>query len=181
MGRRPMGDADARARSTASAVRGDPTPDGFTTTPSSTSATDAGTGPPLLARTFGWPDISELRHAVARCATEAGLSGPSLDDFVLAINELVTNAVRHGGGEGLLRLWRVDRKLLCEVSDRGRGITDQARTGRDRPAPSVVGGWGLWLARRLSDTMAVATGAGGTAIRITAVLPDDPVHTAPSD
>ncbi|HWH01308.1 MAG TPA: ATP-binding protein, partial [Pilimelia sp.] len=56
---------------------------------------------PLLARTFDAEQVTELRHAVARCAEESGLSGHPLEDFVLAVNELATNAVRHGGGRGL--------------------------------------------------------------------------------
>ena len=39
-------------------------------------------------------------------------------------SELATNAVRHGGGSGRLRLWTDDQVLVCEVSDTGAGITD---------------------------------------------------------
>ena len=42
------------------------------------------------------------------------------DDLLLAVNELATNSVRHGGGEGVLRAWHDGDSLVCEVSDRGR-------------------------------------------------------------
>jgi serine/threonine-protein kinase RsbW len=126
----------------------------------------------LVFERFDMTGIASLRHEVARCAEAVGLEGESLDDFVLAVNELVTNAVRHGGGAGWLRMWREDERLVCEVTDRGGGILDGSN-GRDKPSPHVAGGWGLWLARELSATMAVATGPGGTTVRISSVVPSD--------
>jgi serine/threonine-protein kinase RsbW len=135
---------------------------------------DALTGPgsegaELIAEPFDAARITALRHEVARCAGSAGLDGNLLEDFVLAINELVTNAVRHGGGHGFLRLWLTDDRLVCEVTDKGQGIAEGAGNGRDRPSVHTVGGWGLWLARELSDTMRVATGPEGTTVQISAV------------
>jgi serine/threonine-protein kinase RsbW len=123
---------------------------------------------PLILRQFDRSTLTELRHSVVSCLTAAGLAGESLDDFVLAINELMTNAVRHGGGSGLLRLWDAGDRLVCEISDAGSGISGQRVGVRDRPSPHVAGGWGLWLARQLTGTMAVTTGHDGTLVRITA-------------
>lgn len=125
---------------------------------------------PLIAEAFDQAQVTELRHSVASCAHACGLSGQRLDDFVLAINELITNAVRHGGGRGWLRLWHGNGELVCEVADHGHGISAQRLSDRDRPAPDTAGGWGLWLARELSDTMAVETGEEGTVVRVTAAL-----------
>jgi serine/threonine-protein kinase RsbW len=110
--------------------------------------------------------VTELRHAVASCAAAAGLTGERLDDFVVAVNELLTNAVRHGGGIGHLRLWRAPDAVVCEVSDHGPGMPGEwsARTGR--PAPDEPGGWGLWLAGKLTDSIELTSGAEGTAVRI---------------
>ncbi|MFG1846398.1 ATP-binding protein [Micromonospora carbonacea] len=47
--------------------------------------------------------VTALRHAVAAAARSAGLAGHGLEDFVLAVHELVTNVVRHGGGSGEVR------------------------------------------------------------------------------
>ncbi|SCE80882.1 Anti-sigma regulatory factor (Ser/Thr protein kinase) [Micromonospora viridifaciens] len=124
----------------------------------------------LIAEAFDQAQVTELRHSVASCAYAAGLCGQRLDDFVLAVNELITNAVRHGGGQGWLRLWRQAGALACEVADHGRGISAHQLSDRNRPAPDTAGGWGLWLARELSDTMVVDTGAAGTTVRITAAL-----------
>jgi serine/threonine-protein kinase RsbW len=124
----------------------------------------------LIAEAFTQAQVTELRHSVTSCAHAAGLIGQRLDDFVLAVNELITNAVRHGGGQGRLRLWRSPGDLVCEVADHGHGISVQRLSDHARPAADTAGGWGLWLARELSDTMAVETGEAGTIVRITAAL-----------
>ncbi|GAA4673635.1 hypothetical protein Prum_032090 [Phytohabitans rumicis] len=119
--------------------------------------------------------MTQLRHAVASCVAAAGLVGQRLDDFVLAVNELITNAVRHGGGTGQIRLWRADGTLECEVSDAGNGFDGGAPTD-SRPAPDSPSGWGLWLARRLSDHMDVRTGPDGTTVRISTTLAEERAH-----
>ncbi|GAA2149300.1 ATP-binding protein [Glycomyces algeriensis] len=48
-----------------------------------------------------------------------GLSGNRLIDLEIAVTELVTNSVLHGGGSGLLRIWTEHDQLVCEVSDAG--------------------------------------------------------------
>ncbi|MGC1213543.1 MAG: ATP-binding protein [Micromonospora sp.] len=124
----------------------------------------------LIAEAFEQAQVTELRHSVASCAHAAGLSGQRLDDFVLAVNELITNAVRHGGGQGSLRLWCGTGHLVCEVADHGGGISAHRLDNRSRPAPDTAGGWGLWLARELSDAMEVETGEAGTTVRISSTL-----------
>ncbi|GIF49144.1 anti-sigma regulatory factor (Ser/Thr protein kinase) [Asanoa ferruginea] len=124
----------------------------------------------LLAETFSRGQVTDLRHALTACAEAAGLRDQRLDDFVLAVNELITNAVRHGGGAGELRLWRAGHALVCEVSDGGGGIGPDQLANHERPAPDTAGGWGLWLAGQLSDSMKVATGPAGTTVRISTTI-----------
>lgn len=122
----------------------------------------------MLAETFDHSRVTELRHAVTSAAADAGLAGDRLDDFVLAVNELLTNAVRHGGGAGRVELWRAGGSVVCEVSDHGHGLDGGDR--RQRPAPDEPGGWGLWLARELTDELTIKSGEEGTAVRITSRL-----------
>ncbi|MFD0823552.1 ATP-binding protein, partial [Micromonospora zhanjiangensis] len=89
----------------------------------------------LLAESFDRGRVTDLRHVVASSVEATGLSGQRLDDFVLAVNELLTNAVRHGGGRGVLRLWCERDTVLCEVSDDGGGIGAERLADRQRPAP----------------------------------------------
>ena len=127
--------------------------------------------PVLLAEAFDRDEVTDLRHAVARVANAAGLSGQRLDDFVLAVNEIMTNAVRHTGGRGWIRLWITGTRLHCEITDTGGGIPTHWLDAR-RPAPDLVaGGRGLWIARRLCDDMCVETGPTGTAVCLGMALP----------
>ncbi len=113
---------------------------------------------------FAAGHISDLRHQVAGYCARAGLAGEPLDDFVLAVYELLTNAVRHGGGSGRLRLWREGEGLVAEVHDAGDGFA--TATGEQPPSVSMSGGLGIWLASQLTDSMSVDSGAAGTTIRI---------------
>ena len=130
----------------------------------------------LISAVFGRDEVTAVRHAVAACARTAGLIGDRLDDFVLVVNELITNAVRHGGGRGRLRLWSEANAVRCEVTDEGSGIAPTRLSQQGRPEPGSVGGWGLWLVRRLCDDVMVSTGPTGTTVRITTrVAADGPL------
>jgi serine/threonine-protein kinase RsbW len=120
----------------------------------------------LITEGFDHSRVTELRHAVASCAGHAGLSGERLDDFVVAVNELLTHAVRHGGGRGRERLWRSADAVVCEVADSGTGLPGPAPERPERPAPDEPGGWGLWLAGELTDTLEIVTGTAGTTVRV---------------
>jgi anti-sigma regulatory factor (Ser/Thr protein kinase) len=131
-----------------------------------TSPTVEGIGlQPLLSEAFDHSRVPALRHVVASAAASAGLAGQRLDDFVMAVNELLTNAVRHGGGTGHVALWRSGAAVVCEVSDRGDGL--ERPDPAVRPAPEVPGGWGLWLAGELTDELEIKSSQQGTAVRIT--------------
>jgi anti-sigma regulatory factor (Ser/Thr protein kinase) len=124
----------------------------------------------LLAQPFDAEHITALRHAVARCAAGVGLIGQRLEDYVLAVNEIITNAVRHAGGHGRLRLWTQDGTIRCEVTDEGGGIPLDRLSGRELPPSFAVSGRGLWLARHLCDAVSVATGPAGTTILLVSGL-----------
>ncbi|WP_275412376.1 ATP-binding protein [Paractinoplanes abujensis] len=125
----------------------------------------------LLSETFDRDAITTLRHSVATCAGSAGLRGDRLDDFVVAVNELLTNAVRHGGGAGRVVMWSSGGEVVCEVSDSGGGLSALRPEPAVRPAADQPGGWGLWLAEELTDTFRLTTGAEGTTVRVSSRLP----------
>src|SRR5262245_37897940 len=116
--------------------------------------------------------IATVRRAVTEFAAWNGLPERQRSDFVLAVNELVTNAIQHGGGNGDVRLWRTADALWCEVSDRGPGLPPDRRDGKYRRPPAhASGGRGLWLVHRLCDEVTISTGGRGTTVRVVKNLP----------
>jgi anti-sigma regulatory factor (Ser/Thr protein kinase) len=125
----------------------------------------------LLSGEFDRNTLGDLRDELTKCCADTGLADLALSNYVLAINEIATNAVRHGGGDGQARLWRSATDLWCEVIDTGRGIPPHRMDGYERPKPGHIGGWGLWLARHLCDGVDIETGRSGTRVVLRFALP----------
>jgi anti-sigma regulatory factor (Ser/Thr protein kinase) len=114
---------------------------------------------------FAAEDLPLVRDAVRSFAAEAGVPRDRAADLVVAVHELVTNSIRHGGGHGALRLWRDGGSVVCEVSDSGH--IDAPLVGRTRPARNgQIGGYGVWLANQLCDLVQVRSRASGSVVRI---------------
>ncbi|SCF16492.1 Anti-sigma regulatory factor (Ser/Thr protein kinase) [Micromonospora viridifaciens] len=122
----------------------------------------------LLSESISEVAVTRLRHAVAASAGATGLAGDGLEDFVLAVHELVTNVVRHGGGSGRLRLMCDAASVSCQVIDHGPGTEDVPIA---LPRPGTPGHRGLWLAQQLSDSLVIDSGPYGTTATVTARLP----------
>jgi anti-sigma regulatory factor (Ser/Thr protein kinase) len=119
---------------------------------------------PFEQRPFDICDLGSVRDSVARWAEAAGLGPERTSDLVLAVCELASNSVRHGGGEGILRVWREPRALLCEVIDTGR--IEQPLTGRIAPTPAQHRGRGLWLVNQVCDLVQIRSDDAGTVVRV---------------
>ena len=121
--------------------------------------------PPATARILGFEldTIVEVRRLVEHSARRAGLPPEREQDLVLAVSEMAGNSIRHGGGRGILRIWRTDEALVCEIRDRGH-IADPL-AGRVKPDLERQDGRGLWLANAVCDLVQIRVGANGTAVR----------------
>jgi anti-sigma regulatory factor (Ser/Thr protein kinase) len=128
-----------------------------------------GRTPDGLEQRFDSTNLVSLRSAVAAHGSALGLSPSRVDDLVLVAHELASNAVRHGGGSGRLRVWRVDGSVFCEVTDTGDGFL--FRRPERRPDLSATGGRGLWIIIRLVDDVQVESGDTGTTTRVEIRLP----------
>ena len=99
--------------------------------------------------------------AVARRFTRLTLlawtDGAAVDDALLVVTELATNALTHGGGDPVLRLSVEGGDIRVEVFD-------------DNPAPPVRrpagadGGWGLALVDRLASLRGTAPHGRGKVV-----------------
>jgi anti-sigma regulatory factor (Ser/Thr protein kinase) len=122
--------------------------------------------PPPAARElrFDSPDDLEVvRLFVADCAHAGGVTGDRMDGFVLALDEVVTNSIRHGGGSGQLKAWDEDRTVVAEVSD--AGVITEPLVGRIRPELERRDGRGLWIANHFCDLVQIRSSAAGTTVR----------------
>jgi anti-sigma regulatory factor (Ser/Thr protein kinase) len=117
---------------------------------------------------FGLEQLHRARGLVREQATDAGLSSQRVDDLVLAISELASNAVRHGRGRGVLRAWTRRDRIICQVDDRGH-IKDPLAAHR-LPPPDAAGGMGLWTVNQLCDLVEVRSSCDGTSVRVHALL-----------
>jgi anti-sigma regulatory factor (Ser/Thr protein kinase) len=123
----------------------------------------------LLSESFDGGQLAVLRRSVSKHAAEVGLVDTRRQDFVLAVDEVITNAVRHGGGNGRLEVWVAEGRLWFRVSDAGPGFS--AALPAHAPEPTLPGGRGLWITSTVTDDLSIATGPLGTTVTGAMVLP----------
>src|SRR5262249_3046458 len=113
---------------------------------------------------FDVSSLDAVRGFVAVCASEVGMQRERRNDLVLAVNELATNSVRHGGGSGTISTWLDHGTFVAEISDHGQIARPLA--GRETPSSGQVGGHGLWLVNQLCDLMQMRTFPTGSVVRV---------------
>jgi anti-sigma regulatory factor (Ser/Thr protein kinase) len=116
-----------------------------------------------LDLTFRAGDLPLVRRSTASWALRAGMAADTADDFVIAVNEIATNAVRHGSPDAALRLWVDGRAGLAEIRDQGHWPAAMTPTSLPR-RPAEHGGMGLEVARMVCDGLQIKASAAGTAV-----------------
>jgi anti-sigma regulatory factor (Ser/Thr protein kinase) len=119
--------------------------------------------------TFTAADLPDVRRFTATCAARAGMSAEATDDFVIAVNEIATNAVRHGSPQAWLRLLVSGDALVAEIRDTGRWPGESVPAVLPR-RPAEQGGMGLEVARLVCDGLQIDAGAAGTAVLLRMTL-----------
>ncbi len=114
----------------------------------------------LLARAS---DLGVAREFVERAASRFGLDAEDAFDLVLATNEAVTNAIRHGSadehGRILLFVVAVGDRLTLVVRDYGNFTPSRSDSRLD-------GGRGLGMMRALTDRLDLQADPLGTTVRL---------------
>lgn len=95
----------------------------------------------------------EVRRAATSCFEDL-LSADRLDDVLLVVSELVTNAVLHGHGDIDVRMTCDTRTVRGAVTDAGRGFDGRPR----RPDPRRIGGHGLHIVGRVAEQWGLSEG-----------------------
>ncbi len=117
--------------------------------------------PPPAEPALGWDlqEIAELprvradlrRHSLAQPHSRPAADPETLadlrDQLILALDEMASNALRHGGGEVRAEVRMTADAYLIEVSDRAAAAPPSPAVGRD---PSE-GGLGLYLIAEMSS------------------------------
>ncbi|REF00399.1 ATP-binding protein [Thermomonospora umbrina] len=133
-------------------------------------------GAPEGVREVSWELPGEVGSAArARALTRRALflwraeAPADVDDVVLMVDELVANAIIHGGGRVLLRLRLDGSALTCEVADDSPLIPRRAR--RDAgPGDWAETGRGLLLVAALADDHGTRPHGRGKAVWFTRPL-----------
>lgn len=110
--------------------------------------------------------LTSLRRAIHLEARRIGLGSERAEEFLMAVNEIASNALQHGGGSRHLRLWDEGRKLVCEVTNQ-EGHIDQPFPGHLPPETAPRGGRGLWMVRPLCEVVQIRSHQnGGCTVRV---------------
>jgi anti-sigma regulatory factor (Ser/Thr protein kinase) len=135
---------------------------GLSRPPAPGMAVAARAEPASLDQLFDGDSLYLVRAAVAAHASGAGLPAGRVRDVVLAVHELAANAVRHGAGQGRVRLWTAGDGIRCEVTDAGAPPATAGASALDAADWPVAHGHGLWLVHELADQASLASGPSGT-------------------
>ena len=113
---------------------------------------------------IGEGPLDRVRAFVAERAAAAGLDESRRVELVLAGNEIASNSIEHGGGSGVLRIWGLPDRVVCEVRDAGR--LDDPVVDRRLPPKDGPRGRGLWIANHVCDLVQVRSLPDGTLVRM---------------
>lgn len=103
--------------------------------------------------------VAQARVCLRRFLREHGIDTQLYDDATLIVSELVTNALRYGGGSTVLRATITDHAVHIAVSDSGGGVPEVREGPADRG-----GGLGLVVVNKLSTDWGVAPFPGGKTV-----------------
>ena len=122
-------------------------------------------GPPRLQLRIDG-DPRGWRHSLAGAVEAEALPRGRAEEFLIAVGAVVATALQHGHGPAELTLWTTNDGVVCAVHDDGPGVDDPFAGYLPPGNDDAAQGMGLWVARQLSDSLAIQSGADGTTVRL---------------
>ncbi|MCX5366005.1 sensor histidine kinase [Streptomyces sp. NBC_00124] len=109
-----------------------------------------------------------VRQGLAAYARRFGLPEQRTYDLVAAVHESVVNALRYGGGRGVVRLSSDPEYVICEIRDEGTHTSAPRPRfpGHLPPERRAPGGHGMWLVRQLTDLVTEDLDPTGSAVQL---------------
>jgi len=114
------------------------------------------------------PTAAQARHTVR--LVDSGLPADEVEDLVVAVSEVVTNALRHGRPPVRVRYWSGADRIVVAVTDGGPGPADPY-AGLIPSRDSASGGLGLWITHQSCNYVAFSSSVEGFTLRLTAGNP----------
>jgi anti-sigma regulatory factor (Ser/Thr protein kinase) len=112
--------------------------------------------------------VGEARRRAGDLARTAGMTEARVGQFALAVTELATNIIKHGGGGQMLMGCFADADgsgIECVALDNGPGMADVERCLRDGYSTTSTPGNGLGAVQRQADLVRIySRPGGGTAV-----------------
>jgi anti-sigma regulatory factor (Ser/Thr protein kinase) len=128
-------------------------------------------GAPVYA-VDGVPALPALRGDLRRVLAAVVPDPDQRADLHLAASEVAANAFRHGRPPVSARVWADGTSVVCTVTDSGTGFDDPLAGFVPAHGDDLgAGGMGLWLARKLWDSVDLLPGtSGGLTVRLATTL-----------
>lgn len=114
---------------------------------------------------FNGQSLAELRAFIVGMARNLGLTPTKAADLVIAASEAAANAVEHGGGSGVARVWRSGSEVICEIVN-PEGRLDNPGAGFATPSWAAERGRGIWIMRQLCEWVDLRAEGAGTNVRL---------------
>ena len=109
---------------------------------------------------------AESRHAVAALAATTTLDQSSIENLVLSVGEVVTNALTCGRPPVEVRAWAAGDAVVVTVRDHGSGPSDPF-VGMLPSATAPAGGLGLHIAYQTCTLVTMARGTSDFTVHLT--------------
>jgi anti-sigma regulatory factor (Ser/Thr protein kinase) len=117
------------------------------------------------------PVLAQLRHAMGAVLVARVPDREQREDLHLATSEVAANAFRHGVRPVSARIWADRTSIVVTITDAGHSFSDPLAGFQPAHGDDLSrGGMGLWLARKLWDSVDLLPGPGGLTVRLSARL-----------